>query len=151
MALQVNGTEVSSVTLNGNVLDKVTVNGTTVWENWKETTGTLKSTSKSWGPYAIWSDINIIPMQIQTRWWWAGSGSGPTASFKLTFYFADGTTGTQSFSGSGRDTTVTTNISVENQKPCTKIVLNGSDTVGAGVSKGWSDNYPYFTKWKQKG
>lgn len=35
MALQVNGTEVSSVTLNGNVLDKVTVNGTTVWENWK--------------------------------------------------------------------------------------------------------------------
>lgn len=143
--------EPSNFKLGSLQISKICKGLVTLWENWKETTGALTSTSKSWGPYAIWSDVNIIPMQIQTRWNWAGSGSGPTASFKLTFYFADGTTGTQSFSGSGRDTTVTTNISVENQKPCTKIILNGSDTVGAGVSKGWSDNYPYFTKWKQKG
>ena len=118
-----------------------------------EKAGSILYSSRGWGananPSASWTGLNIKPIEIQTRWWWAGEGTGPTASFNLTLYFKDGTTGTHSFSGSGRDTTVTTTLSSSNQKQCTKIVLSGSDTVGAGVSTSWSDNYPKITKWKE--
>lgn len=88
-------------------------------------------------------------MEIQTRWWWAGSGSGPTATFNFAFYFKDGTNATQSLSGGERDTTKTMTVLEANQKQVTKISVSGKDTVGAGVSKDWSDNYPKITKWKE--
>lgn len=151
MSLLVNGTSIENVKVNVTNIEKVVYDGTTVWEAWKYTTGSIKVANKgTQGGSNDYSMQGKKPVKVHNRWWWAGSGSGPTGYVKFTFHYADGTILTWNTSTSERDTDTVDTLPSEYQKELNYFDWELITNVGTGVVRTCDENSPGFEAWYQK-
>lgn len=163
MSIIYNKTNVENVKFNGAQLDKVVYNGVTVWENWKEKTGTIGSCSASanngWGDSG-WIDLGkeIIPLEGDIYFSWSMSGGqystscgasigGKTVDGKEVSLFGH-SNGGMGKDGSGSSTEHKT-VNALGQVPIRYVMAScGGGTGGGSTSYRTSSK---ITKWKEKG
>lgn len=150
MTLYFNGNSPEAVVYNGNSCDKVVYNGVTVWEAWKYKTGDINSGVQQQSQTGVTIMRGKKPVTVRTRWWWAGSEGWPVGNTKFTFHYTDGTTLEYVTGDTYRDTDADYTLPSEYQKELDTFDWELRTTVGSGIVRTETQNYPKFVAWYEK-
>jgi hypothetical protein len=164
MAINLNGTNIENVLFDGQQLDKVTFDGVVVWENWKEKTGDLNTTTSNqsnggWNT-SSWTDLGkeIIPLEgdIYFKWSMSNGQYSTSCSASIKGKTTDGTEITlfshscDSFGkNSSGSSTEEKSVREESQIPIRYIASYCGGGNGGGSTS--YQAYGSITKWKEKG